>query len=434
MSEALSRAYRGNPALNAQRAGTRAVDEGVAKAVSGYRPKINGAGYVGFDDEKVTGRRLNLVSPRTGQYAPRDGQVTVTEKLFDGNRTTNTVRRSESLDFASRETLRSTEQQTLLAGATAYMDVLRDLALVALARNEVMVLEYELRGSRARYRANEVTFTDVAEVATNLAQARTRFANAEAALQASMASFRRIIGTPPTRLEAAGPVDGLVPATQGAAIAVGLLAHPRIAAALHDVDAAETAVHVEEGKLLPTVDFVGRAEGSLQRNGASNSRAELEARLRAEVPIYDGGATYAEIRKAKEQVAVVRLRAEAMRDQVRAEVMSSWGQREAAKALIFAAKTSVTASEVALTDVRAEASMGQRTTYDILLAIQALFKARTMLITAQHDRVVASYGLAAATGRLGATSLGLSVTPYDPTIHYMQVRDKWAGMRTPDGR
>ena len=230
MSEALARAYRGDPALNAQRAGTRAVDESVSKAVSGYRPKVNGAGYVGFDDEKVTGRRLNVISPRTGQYAPRQGEVTVTEKLFDGNRTTNTVRRSESLDLASRETLRSTEQQTLLAGATAYMDVLRDLALVALARNEVMVLEYELRGSRARYRANEVTFTDVAEVATNLAQARTRFANAEAALQASMARFRRIIGTPPTRLEAAGPVDGLVPATQAAAISVGLLAHPRVAA------------------------------------------------------------------------------------------------------------------------------------------------------------------------------------------------------------
>ena len=433
MSDALARAYRGNPMLDAQRAATRAADEGVSKAVSGYRPKIDGEGFVGFDDEQVKGRRTADL-PRTGTYFPRDGALSINQNLYDGNRTTNGVRRSESLDFASRETLRQSEQETLLAGATAYMDVLRDIALLALARNEIMVLEYELRGSRARYRANEVTFTDVAQVSTSLAQGRTRFARADATLQASMASFRRIIGTPPARLEAARPVDGLVPPTLGGAVAAGLAEHPHIAQALHEADAAETAVHVEEGKLLPTVDFVGRADRSQQRGAPTNDRTDLDAQLRARVPFYDGGVTYAEIRKAKEQAAAARLKADSIRDQVRADVMTSWGQLAAAKALIFSAKTSVTSSEVALTDVRAEASMGQRTTYDVLLAIQALFAARTMLVSAQHDRVVASYGVAAATGRLAATRLGLAVTPYDPTLHYAQVKDKWVGLRTPDGR
>ncbi len=433
MSDALARAYRGNPLLNAQRAATRAADEGVSKAVSGYRPKIKGDGYVGVDDEDVKGRRTADL-PRSGTYFPRDGELTVTENLFDGNRTTNKVRRSESLDFASRETLRESEQETLLAGATAYMDVLRDIALLALARNEIMVLEFELRGARARYRAKEVTFTDVAEVSTSLAQGRTRFARAEATLEASMATFRRVVGTPPARLEAARPVDGLVPPTLRDAVALGLEEHPRIAQALHDADAAETAVHVAEGALLPTVDFVGKADRSQQRGSPSNDRTDLDARLRASVPIYDGGVTYSEIRKAKEQAGGARLKADSIRDQVRAGIMTSWGQLEAAKALIFSAKTSVTSSEVALTDVRAEASMGQRTTYDVLLAIQALFAARTTLVSAQHDRVVASYEMAAATGRLAATKLGLAVTPYDPTLHYAQVKDKWIGMRTPDGR
>ena len=433
MSEALARAYRGNPLLNAQRAATRAADEGVSKAVSGYRPTIKGEGFVGFDDEQVKGRRTADL-PRTGTYFPRDGTLSITENLFDGNRTTNQVRRSESTDAASRETLRSTEQETLLAGATAYMDVLRDLALLALARNEIRVLEYELRGARARYKANEVTFTDVAQVGTSLAQSRTRFARADANLQASMASFRRIVGTPPARLEAARPIDGLVPPTLRGAVDLGLAEHPRIAQALHDVDAAETLVHVKEGELLPTVDFVGKAERSQQRNAPTNDRSDLDARLRAKVPIYDGGVAYAEIRKAKEQAAMARFKAESIRDQVRAGVVSSWGQLDAAKALVVASRTSVASSEMALTDVRAEATMGQRTTYDVLLAIQALFAARTLQISAQHDRVVATYEVAAATGRLAATRLGLAVTPYDPTLHLAQVRDKWIGLRTPDGR
>ncbi len=56
------------------------------------------------------------------------------------------------------------------------------------------------------------------------------------------------------------------------------------------------------------------------------------------------------------------------------------------------------------------------------------------LVTAQRDRVVASYSLLAGVGRLSPQVLGLRVPVYDPAVHYQQVRDSWAGVRTPDGR
>ena len=92
------------------------------------------------------------------------------------------------------------------------------------------------------------------------------------------------------------------------------------------------------------------------------------------------------------------------------------------------------AAEIALNGVREEARVGQRTTLDVLNAQQVLVNARVALVTAQHDRVVASYTLLAAVGRLSPQVLGLQVPVYNATVHYQQVRDSWAGVRTPDGR
>jgi outer membrane protein len=84
--------------------------------------------------------------------------------------------------------------------------------------------------------------------------------------------------------------------------------------------------------------------------------------------------------------------------------------------------------------VREEARVGQRTTLDVLNAQQELVNARVSLVGAQRDRVVASYTLLAAVGRLAPEVLGLRVPVYQPQIHYEQVRDNWVGLRTPDGR
>jgi outer membrane protein len=152
------------------------------------------------------------------------------------------------------------------------------------------------------------------------------------------------------------------------------------------------------------------------------------------VPVYQGGAEYALIRQSKESLAQQRLNLEQVRDQARASVVQAWGQLQAGKAQVASAQSQVTASEIALNGVREEAKAGQRTTLDVLNAQQALVNARVALVTAQHDRVVASYSVLNAVGRLAPEVLGLATTVYDPSVHYQQVRDSWAGVRTPDGR
>ena len=85
--------------------------------------------------------------------------------------------------------------------------------------------------------------------------------------------------------------------------------------------------------------------------------------------------------------------------------------------------------------MREEAKVGQRTTLDVLNAQQELLTARVNLITAQRDRVVASYALLSSVGRLSAVQPQAGrCEEYQPRVHYEQVRDKWIGLRTPDGK
>jgi outer membrane protein len=152
------------------------------------------------------------------------------------------------------------------------------------------------------------------------------------------------------------------------------------------------------------------------------------------VPIYQGGGEYSLIRQAKETVGQKRIDLDTARDAVQANVITTWAQLETTKAQILATQTQVASAEIALNGVREEARVGQRTTLDVLNAIIVLVQARTALVTAQHDRVVASYTLLAAVGELNLPKLGLNIPLYDPVVHYEQVRDAWAGVRIPDGR
>jgi outer membrane protein len=205
---------------------------------------------------------------------------------------------------------------------------------------------------------------------------------------------------------------------------------------MYNVDVATHQVKIAEGALYPTLTAVANVQ---QTWGSTQALAVLStfsasAAAQYAVPIYQGGAEYAAIRQAKETLGQRRIDLDTARDQIRAAVVQSWAQLEAAKAQIAATQAQVTAAEVALNGVREEARVGQRTTLDVLNAQQDLVNARVALVSAQRDRIVASYTLLAAVGSLSPQVLGLRIQVYDPMVHYQQVRDAWAGVRIPDGR
>ncbi|WP_413987934.1 TolC family outer membrane protein [Labrys okinawensis] len=430
LQSALSQAYTSNPTLNAQRAGARAFDENVPQALGGYRPTINGTANASGLADTVRVNKLGRVNDTS---FPRGVGITITQPLFDGFRTANSVRSAEAGVLGQRETLRDIEQQTLLAAATAYMNVLRDAALLNLQKNNVEVLQEQLKQTKDRFNVGEVTRTDVEQANASLAGAQSQEIQAEAQLKSSTAVYRQIIGSQPKRLEPAKPLK-ILPKNQNAAIAAGLANHPAITSALHAVDAAAMQVKVAEGALYPSLSAQGALSQNYDVNGTTriDSSASIGAFLT--VPIYEAGVDYSKIRQAKENLGQARINADIQREEVRAAVVSAWGNLDAARSEIVANQAAVAAAGVALAGVREEAKVGQRTTFDVLQQQQVLLNARATLITSQRDQVVASYTLLQAVGKLNATALGLKVARYDPAVHYDQVRDKWIGTDIPDGR
>jgi outer membrane protein len=452
MSSALSRAYMGNPDLNQQRASVRATDENLPRALSGFRPTVNATGNAGaqYQESRIpvsTSSSSSSSSSSSGGGSgpdhirtrsltlPRSVGVTVQQNFYNGERTRNSSKQAESQIDAARETMRLTEQNTLQNGATAYMNVLRDTAILNLRKNNITVLEEQLRQTRDRFEVGEVTRTDVAQAQSSLAQSRSDFYTAQANLQNSIANFRQIIGVEPRRLEPAQTIERLLPKTLTAAIALGLVEHPGIVAAFHQVDIQALNVKIQEGALLPTLNAVGSVTQNYDVQGTPRTQVFTAlGQLQLNVPLYQGGIEYANIRQAKEQLGQARLNADLQRDTVRATIVSSWGLLETARATIYSSQSAVTAAEIALAGTREEARVGQRTTLDVLNAQQTLLNARVALVSAQRDRVVASYAVYAAIGKLNADNLALDVILYDPTVHFDQVKGKWWGTQTPDWR
>jgi outer membrane protein len=443
LEEALAYAYSNNPTLNSQRASVRATDENVPTALDGYRPRVVATANVGFQSLSTKIREIGSTTPtgapasyftQSGTNTPHGYGATITQTLLNGFQTANRTRLAESQVFAARETLRSTEQTVLLNAATAYVNLLRDSGILELQKSNLDVLQEQVRQSKARLESGNVTATDVSQSEARLNVGRTQLFTAQANYASARAVYQQVIGLEAGRLAPASPVDRFSPHSLPDAVASGVSQSPAVSTAQYNVDVAQHQVKVAESALYPTLT----AQALLQKN-YEPSQTLLQSfnaggTLQYTAQLYGGGAEYAAIRQAKETLGQRQLDLSVARDQSRMTIAQAWAQLEAAKSSIESSKNQVKAAEAALNGVREEARLGQRTTLDVLNAQQELVNARISLVVAQRDRLVNSYSLLAAVGRLSVQVLTLRVQSYDPQVHYHQVRDAWIGVRTPDGR
>lgn len=405
---ALAKAYQNNPQLNAQRAFVRQTGEQVNIAQSGYQPRIaaTASGGPQFTDSKFRGVDTRKRDRLTGGSLG----VTASQTLFDGMRTPNQVQAAKGNVQAAQEVLRLMAQQVLLDGATVYMNVLRDDAIAQLQRHNVDMLEEQLRFTRQRLMVREVTTTDVSQTESRLAGARWQRLAAEAALNSSRAAYRRVIGEEQNKMLAPPTtVDALSPPNLDQATALALKTNPSIVAAQFGIDVAAVQVKIAEGALYPTAKLEVGVQQAWGPTAQLDRQSSAGAFVTLSVPIYQGGAEYASIRESQEVLGQKRFDLDRVRDQVRSGVVDAWGQLTATKGQIEAAQAQVKAARNALNGVLQEARAGQRTTLDVLNAQQELVSAQATLAATQRDRVVTSYTLLAAVGRLAPEVLHLQV-------------------------
>ena len=447
IEQALADAYLINPVLNAERARLRATDEQVALAKSGLRPFISASGDTAFqhtDNEVSIPRNLRGITTGSEAFAkgtsnPRGWSVQLTQPLFEGFQNLNAIRQAKSQVQAAREALRTVEQTVLLDAATAYVNVVRDTAVVRLRENDVTVLTEQLKATKDRFDVGEVTRTDVAQAEARRAESLATLAAAQANLKTSRAAYEQIIGHPPGNLVTPPSIRHLLPSNLNEAMTLGDGENPFILAAVYTDEASLYAVQQIMGELLPVVTLEAQYQ---ERGGFLNtpdvpgdpSLEEEDTTTvlgRLTVPLYQGGGVSARVRQAKETNNQLKKEVEDARLRVHADVIANWGILQSSGPAITSAQAAVSANKIALTGVREEEKVGQRTTLDVLDAQRELLNSQIGLVTALRDRIVAEYSIYAAIGRMDAQTLGLPVPYYDPIEHYDIVKNKWLGLRPP---
>jgi len=432
LMQALASAYQYNPQLDAERARLRATDEEVTRARSGFRPVITGNADVNYQNTKTR----TTLGTTEAETKPKGYSVDVVQPIFSGFRTINAVNEQEANVRAARETLRSVEQTVLLDAVTAFMDVVRDQAIVKLRENNVNVLSRELKATQDRFAVGEVTRTDVAQAQARRAGAVSALDLARANLKTSRASYERVIGHAPDNLVEPGGLERYLPRSLDEAKSIGTQENPAVVGSLYLEQAARFGVDRIRGELLPQVQL----EASYSdRYDTTTTIEQSEAAIvtgRLTVPIYEGGEVYARVRQQK-HIHVSRLQEiEQARSESEAQVVGTWSQLLAARAQVESDQSQVSANTTALTGVREEERVGQRTLLDVLNAEVELLNSQVQLVSTRRNVVVSSYAVMAAIGRLDAVNLGFTSIAYDPEAHYQEVRRKpWGTSIThSDGR
>lgn len=449
LTGALAWAYRNNQNLNIARAQLRATDENVTQAKSGLRPFISGNGSLDAAQFRI-GRGDGDPTTSTRSNTAAFG-VTINQTIFDGFQTPNNVRSAEATVKASQKNLANTEQNTFLDAVTVYMDVLRDRQIASFRRQNLAFLQEQVRAAGARFDVGEGTRTDVAQAQAQQALAAALLNSALAQVATSESNYVQIIGDLPKTLSPGRQPKDLMPTSIASALAISQKEHPAILATLYTVDAAAFQVKSAEGQLLPTVSLTGGVDDqysltsthpNLSASGLPGVSPKVETQnqatasvgARLTIPIYQGGLVSSQVRQFKEVLGQRMIEVDSARDQVRTAVATAWAQLQAARANVTGYNSQVAAARLALNGVIEERNVGQRTTLDVLDAQADVITAQILLVGAQHDEVVAGFALASGVGRLSAERLKLGVAIYQPEEHYEAVKDKWYGLRTPDGR
>ena len=429
LKAAMASSYTNNPTLNGARAELRAIDENVPQALSGYRPTAT------FSAEASAATSRSALSPSWSKTRyPRGFSFTIQQPIFRGFRTKNSVKMAQTAVLAAREQLRGVEQDVLLSTVQAFMDVVLAQVVLNLRAQNITFLTEQVRAAQDRLTVGEGTRTDLAQAQASLAAGQSDYAAAVANLNQSIAVYIQVVGHRPENLGAANGLEKLLPKSLEAGLALAAASHPDILAASYNVDVAAYNVKIAEGALLPTVALEGSYSHSDDQTAVGLWQDQAAVTAQLSVPLYSAGQPSAEVRQLKETLGQQRIALDSARAAVRQGFVSAWAAYEATSAQVTAAASQVAADQLALAGVIEERKVGQRTTLDVLNAQQDLLNARVSQATAQHDRVIAASQVRAAAGKLDAVTLGLGVDVYDPTAHYDAVKDKWFGLRTPDGR
>lgn len=419
LNSALAKAYEHSGLLEQNQALLRVADEDVFRAMAALQPVISwsagvsksfSASNLGSSDSASASVGLNA------QYS-----------LFDFGRGQLGIDLANAAVEGTRQRLISVEQSVLLRAIEAYMQYRQALELVDLGENNLKVIQEELRAANDRFDVGEITRTDVALAEAALARSNSSLAQSRGDLSRARENYVAAVGAMPKGLTAPGALPD-VPDNALVAKAVASSSHPDVLTAQSNLAQAEIQVAQAEAEIMPEISLTGRVSLSDTFNSTNYSN-QTSIGIEASMPLYTGGALTSAMRQVKARKESSRGALRATLLDIEMQVGAAYARLAVAKANRQASEQQIDAAQIAFDGVREEATLGSRTTLDVLNAEQDLLDANGNLVVANTEVIIATYSVMAALGQLTAANLGLDVDFYDVGAYAANVRETAASSR-----
>ena len=419
--EILSQTYNTNPTLQSERAYLRSIDENVAIAKSGYRPTVSLKGAYSDGENNI---KKGVGSD--GGYNTLSGSANVSQPVFSGFSTVNSVKAADRTVRAAQNSLSNVEQNILLQAATAYLDVMQNQAIVDLQKNNEKLLKTKLDETLERFKVGEVTRTDVSQARARHSQAIADRIASEGTLQSSIAYYIELIGSEPKKLVEPVKMNEFLPKSYDEALKIAQDNSFIIKQAKNLYAAKGYEVYANTGALFPTLSLDGTIGRNKSEQGSIDTTTEnAEWGINLSVPLYDGGADRARIRQSKYQKWQAQEDVLEAKRAVKSSVQSTWETMKSNESQLKAIEAQIKANEIALEGVQKEEALGNRTILDVLDAYQELLNSRVNDVKARRTYYVSAMNLLASMGKMTAKDLHLNVELYDADKYYQETKDKW---------
>ncbi len=422
LADALTGAYNHSGLLDQNRALLRAADEDVASAAAALQPVLT---WTATARRRYAKSRSSSALFGTTVNRGYNNQVIVRLNasllLYDGGASAARINAARETVLAARAGLIGFEQLVLLRAVNAYMNLRQAGEIVALRQNNLRLLTQELRAARDRFEVGEITRTDVALAEARLAQARSGLATAEGQRLQAIEEYRNVVGKKPGRLAAPARVPK-IDTNLDRAKGVAVRQHPAMLEVQHQVAAAEFDIQASEGAMSPTLTLEGTL-GATNNLGTVTTNSDASVGVTAQGTIYQGGRLSSAVRRSMATRDAARAGLHITRHNIQQDVGNALADVSIASASLEASVRQIRAARVAFRGVREEATLGARTTLDVLDAEQELLDAEAARITAQTSQYIAAYTVLASLGQLTAKNLKLPVQEYDAEAYYNLVKD-----------
>ena len=395
--DAINQAAQTHPGVGEAAANRRATEAELEQNKSTLLPQVRLEARAG--PERFT---HNITPPPLGNGEWKDGRqasVVVRQLLFDGFASINNIwRQAARVDAAAARVLERTELIALDA-AEAYIDVIRYMRILAVARTNLEKHREILENVKARFAGGRIGEGDNQLAIERVAAAEAIYAEFRQTLDDARAKYRKTVGLEPYNLRFPTRLAGL-PKTKDESLATAIQYNPTIRAAQSDKDAAKYAFDATAGTFVPTVTLEGRASTGRDANTFIGDRHEESAKIVLSWDIFRGGQDSWARHEAAERYAEQGARHARLQRIALESLDKAWAARTITSDRAVALVRQVESSRKVVEAYTKEYEVGQRTLIDRLNAENQFLNAQVSLISVRSVAVFADYQLLAVMGQL----------------------------------